>query len=80
MRAALNAVTLARGLSPLKAAQVTAAAGFSSIGMWYDALRAFGEKKARSTSCGGDCTTRAAVDDLTHSMRRTDPPPGSRRL
>jgi sugar phosphate isomerase/epimerase len=45
MRAALNAVTLARGLSPLKAAEVTAAAGFSSIGMWYDAVHAFEEKE-----------------------------------
>ena len=45
MRAALNAVTLARGLSPLEAAQITADAGFTSIGMWMDALQAFEEKE-----------------------------------
>ena len=39
MRAALNTVTMKRGMDPLQAIKVTAAAGFSGIGLWWDALK-----------------------------------------
>ena len=38
MRAALNAVTLRRGLDPVEAIRVAAGAGFQGIGLWYDTL------------------------------------------
>lgn len=45
MRAALNAVTLARGLSPLEAVRATGEAGFEGVGLWMDALQAFEKRE-----------------------------------
>ena len=66
MRAALNAVTLGRGMSPLEAARVTAAAGFESIGMWFDALQAFEEQNGLEKLMASEAMGKLAVEEICY--------------
>ena len=67
MRAALNAVTLRRGLSPLEAVRVAGEAGFESVGLWFDALQAY-EKKEGSldTLLESDWMKKLQVEEMCY--------------
>jgi 2-keto-myo-inositol isomerase len=65
MRAALNAVTLARGLSPLEAVQVAGEAGFEGVGLWYDALSAYqAQEGSLDQLLASDWLNRLQVEEI----------------